>query len=124
MRKSGLTQEQLTEIRRAILPKFECLRSLKKGVLDSEALAYHETEILMRVVERLNRPIFILHDCLICKADEALEVGKEVQKEFVQYCIEMDWRPISPAFTIERDGKDKLQVSGERSPFYKQQDAK
>ena len=92
--------------------------------LDSEALAYHETEILMRVVERLNRPIFILHDCLICKADEALEVGKEVQKEFVQYCIEMDWRPISPAFTIERDGRDKLQVSGERSPFYKQEDAK
>ena len=124
MRKSGLTQQRLTEIRRIILPKFECLRSLKKGVLDSEALAYHETEILMRVVERLNRPIFILHDCLICKADEALEVGKEVQKEFVQYCIEMDWRPISPAFTIERDGKDKLQVSGERSPFYKQQDAK
>ena len=124
MRKSGLTQERLTEIRRAILPKFECLRSLKKGVLDSEALAYHETEILMRVVERLNRPIFILHDCLICKADEALEVGKEVQKEFVQYCIEMDWRPISPAFTIERDGRDKLQVSGERSPFYKQEDAK
>ena len=124
MRKSGLTQERLKEIRRAILPKFGCLRSLKKGVLDSEALAYHETEILMRVVERLNRPIFILHDCLICKADEALEVGKEVQKEFVQYCIEMDWRPISPAFTIERDGRDKLQVSGERSPFYKQEDAK
>ena len=124
MGKSGLTQERLTEIRRVILPKFECLGSLKKGVLDSETLAYHETEILMRVIERLNRPIFILHDCLICKAEEALEVGKEVQKEFVQYCIEMDWRPISPAFTIERDGKDKLQVSGERSPFYKQQDAK
>ena len=117
MRKSGLTQQRLTEIRRIILPKFECLRSLKKGVLDSEALAYHETEILMRVVERLNRPIFILHDCLICKAEEALEVGKEMQKEFVQYCVEMDWRPISPAFTIERDGKDKRQVSGERSPF-------
>ena len=117
MRKSGLTQQRLTEIRRIILPKFECLRSLKKGVLDSEALAYHETEILMRVVERLNRPIFILHDCLICKAEEALEVGKEIQKEFVQYCVENDWLPISPAFTIERDGKDKLQVSGERSPF-------
>jgi len=113
-------QKTLTDLMR----KFGFLRSLKKGVLDSEALAYHETEILMRVVERLNRPIFILHDCLICKADEALEVGKEVQKEFVQYCIEMDWRPISPAFTIERDGRDKLQVSGERSPFYKQEDAK
>ena len=117
MRKSGLTQQRLTEIRRIILPKFECLRSLKKGVLDSEALAYHQTEILLRVVERLNRPIFILHDCLICKAEEALEVGKEIQKEFVQYCVENDWLPISPAFTIERDGKDKLQVSGKRSPF-------
>ena len=117
MRKSGLAQQRLTEIRRIILPKFECLRSLKKGVLDSEALAYHETEILMRVVERLNRPIFILHDCLICKAEEALEVGKEMQKEFVQYCVENNWRPISPAFTIEQDGKDKRQVSGERSPF-------
>ena len=123
MRKSGLTQQRLTEIRRIILPKFECLRSLKKGVLDSEALAYHETEILMRVVERLNRPIFILHDCLICKAEEALEVGKEMQKEFVQYCVDNDWRPISPAFTIERDGKDKRQVSGERSPFQTLQDA-
>ena len=65
MSKSGLTKQRLTEIRRVILPKFECLRSLKKGVLDSEALAYHETEILMRVVERLNRPIFILHDCML-----------------------------------------------------------
>jgi hypothetical protein len=119
MRKSGLTQKRLTEIRRVILPKFGFLRSLKKGVLDSEALAYHETEILMRVIERLNKPIFILHDCLICKAEEALEVGKEMQKEFVQYCVENNWRPISPAFTIERDGKDKQQVSGERSPFYK-----
>ena len=117
MRKSGLTQERLTEIRRVILPKFEFVRSLKKGVLDSEALAYHETEILMRVIERLNKPIFILHDCLICKAEEALEVGKEMQKEFVQYCVENNWRPISPAFTIERDGKDKRQVSGERSPY-------
>ena len=90
MRKSGLTQKRLTEIRRVILPKFGFLRSLKKGVLDSEALAYHETEILMRVVERLNRPIFILHDCLICKAEEALEVGKEMQKEFVRYCVEND----------------------------------
>ena len=124
MRKSGLTQQRLTEIRRIILPKFECLRSLKKGVLDSEALAYHETEILMRVIERLNKPIFILHDCLICKAEEALEVGKEMQKEFVQYCVENNWRPISPAFTIERDGKDKRQVSGEKSPFFTKEGAK
>jgi len=113
MRKSGLTQKRLTEIRRVILPKFECLGYLKKGVLDSEALAYHETEILMRVIERLNKPIFILHDCLICKAEEALEVGKEMQKEFVQYCVENNWRPISPAFTIERGCKYKRIVSGE-----------
>ena len=71
----------------------------------------------MRLVERLQKPIFILHDCLICQQDDALDVGKELQKEYVIYCREKGWTPIEPAFSIETDGKEERLVSGQRKPY-------
>lgn len=116
IQKAGITQKRLSEIRKVIIPRFKCLEVLRKGVIDSEALAIHETEILMRLVERLQRPIFILHDCLVCLQEEALDVGKELQHEYVRYCYEQGWTAISPAFSIERDGQEKRLVSGHRNP--------
>ena len=116
MRRAGITQSRLSEIRKVIIPKFKCLEALQKRVMDSEALAVHETEIMMRLVERLQQPIFILHDCLVCQQDQALRVGSELQKQYVSYCVEMGWTPIAPAFSIERDGMDKYLVSGHRNP--------
>lgn len=76
---AGINQERLTEIRRAIIPAYECLDALwKKGTpreFYSEHLAWHEAEIMMRVVETLQQPIFILHDCLICQRDTAKDFG-------------------------------------------------
>lgn len=118
MKDAGITQQRLSEIRKVIIPKFKCLEALKRGVLDSEALAAHESEIMMRLVERLQQPIFILHDCLICQQEDALDVGKELQVEFVRYCREQGWRPIAPAFSIERDGREKHLVSGQKNPEY------
>ena len=107
-----ISQERLTEIRSILIPAYDCLKTLKKGEMYSETLAIHETEIMMRLVERLQQPIFILHDCLICQQDIALDVGKELQKEYVGYCLEQGWTPILPAFSIEMDGKEKHLVSG------------
>jgi hypothetical protein len=112
MTKAGITQERLADIRKAIIPAYDCLKALKKGEMYSETLAIHETEIMMRLVERLQQPIFILHDCLICQQNIALDVGKELQREYVSYCLEQGWTPIAPAFSIEMDGKEKHLVSG------------
>tara|TARA_R100000935_G_scaffold55959_1_gene86615 strand:+ start:2760 stop:4022 length:1263 start_codon:yes stop_codon:yes gene_type:complete len=112
MTDAGITQERLIEIRKAIIPTYGCLKALKKGEMYSETLAIHETEIMMRLVERLQRPIFILHDCLICQQNIALDVGKELQREYVSYSLEQGWMPIEPAFSIEMDGKEKHLVSG------------
>jgi hypothetical protein len=114
--KANISQERLSEIRSAIIPAYECLQSLHKTDLYSETLAMHEVEIMMRLVERLQKPIFILHDCLICQEDDALEVGKELQKEYVSYCLEKGWASIAPAFSIERDGSEKHLISGRRNP--------
>ena len=114
--RAGIDQQRLSEIRKIIIPRFECLKALKRGILDSEALAIHETEIMMRVVERLRQPIFILHDCLICQQDEALNVGMQLQREYVSYCLEQGWTPIAPAFSIEQEGQGKRLVSGEVNP--------
>ena len=42
--KAGISQMRLSEIRKVIIPRFKCLEVLQKGVMDSEALAIHETE--------------------------------------------------------------------------------
>ena len=112
IQREGINQGQLTEIRRDIIPTYECLEALKKDELYSETLAWHETEIMMRLVERLQKPIFILHDCLICQEDMALEVGEELQREYVDYCREQGWTPVAPAFSIDRHETDTVYVNG------------
>jgi hypothetical protein len=114
-REAGLMQAQFTHIRKNyIAPKFECLKILKKGELDSLTLAFHESEIMMRVVERLRIPVFILHDCLICQRSFELEVGKELQYIYINYCQEQGWKPVAPAFSVARSGKDEVRYSGYR----------
>jgi hypothetical protein len=113
---ANISQERLSEIRSAIIPAYKCLQSLHKTDLYSETLAMHEVEIMIRLVERLQKPIFILHDCLICQQDDALDVGKELQKQYVSYCLEKGWTPIEPAFSIEMNGKEERLVSGHRNP--------
>jgi hypothetical protein len=117
MIKEEITQGRLTEIRKQIIPAYDCLKLLRKGELYSESLAFHEVEIMMRLVERLQQPIFILHDCLICQQDVALDVGLELQKEFVSYCLEQGWTPIAPAFSIEMDGKGEELYDGSTKPY-------
>tara|TARA_R110002126_G_scaffold44282_1_gene126390 strand:- start:92 stop:1366 length:1275 start_codon:yes stop_codon:yes gene_type:complete len=109
---ANISQERLKEIRAAIIPAYECLQSLHKTEMYSETLAMHEVEIMMRLIEQLRKPIFILHDCLICQQDDALDVGKELQKQYVSYCSEKGWTPIEPAFSIDMDGKAARLVSG------------
>jgi len=116
-KKAGLSQEQFTYIRKNfIAPKFKCLQYLEKGKLDGLSLMYHESEIMMRVVEHSKIPIFILHDCLICKQGEELDVGKMMQDVYANYCKEHGWTPVAPAFSIERKGAEKHLVSGRRHP--------
>jgi hypothetical protein len=116
MTKAGIVQERLTKIRKVLIPAYECLKSLKKGEMYSETLAIHETEIMLRLVERLQKPVFILHDCLICQQEDALNIGDQLQQEYVSYCLEQGWTAIKPAFSIEYDSKEKILISGGINP--------
>ena len=112
-RDAGLNQEQFKFIRKNyIAPKFKCLQILKKQQLDSLTLAFHESEIIMRVVERMTIPIFILHDCLICQQGFEADVGNKLQMIYINYCKEQGWTPIAPAYSIDRDGEETLFGSG------------
>lgn len=112
---AGISKETFSNIRKNyIAPKFECLKSLKKGELDSLTLAYHESEIMMRVVEKSKLPIFILHDCLICQKSEALDVGKLMQAEYINYCKQKGWKPVAPAYSIDIKDTDTHYISGYR----------
>lgn len=111
---ANISQERLSDIHSAIISAYKCLQSLHKTDLYSETLAMHEVEIMMRLVERLQKSIFILHDCLICQQDDALAVGKELQDQFLDYCFEKGWTLIEPAFSIEMEGKEKRLVGGDR----------
>ena len=119
IKKAEISQDRLTEIRKQIIPAYKSLKSLNKDTLYSESLAFHESEIMMRLVERLQKPIFILHDCLICQQDDALYVGKELQKQYVSYCVEKGWTPIAPAFSIEIEGRKKELLDGYINPCIK-----
>jgi len=110
---AGVTQEAFTEIRKAFIePHFTCLKGLQKGVLDSHALVYHESEIMLRVAEQIVDPVFILHDCLICQSRTAQDVGHLMQDIFVQYCREQGWTPVRPAYSIEAQRAGKRYVEG------------
>lgn len=111
--KAGLTKESLKLLRdEFVLPAFPCLKLLKKGVLDALALAYHESEIMLRVVEELDVPAYILHDCLICRAVDSDLVGSKLQEVFSSYCRENGWAVVLPAYTIEQADTEKKIIMG------------
>ena len=111
--KVGLTKESLKLLRdEFVLPAFPCLKLLKKGVLDALALAYHESEIMLRVVEGLDVPAYILHDCLICRAVDSDLVGSKLQEVFSSYCRENGWAVVLPAYTIEQADTEKKSGMG------------
>jgi hypothetical protein len=111
--KAGLTKESIRDLRdNFVHPKFPCLKLLKKGVTDALLLAYHESEIMLLVVEKLNVPVYILHDCLICRAEDSDLVGNTLQDVFSSYCQEKDWAVLVPAYTIDQSGKDKKIITG------------
>jgi hypothetical protein len=111
--KAGLTKESIKHLRdNFVHPAFPCLKLLKKGVTDALSLAYHESEIMLLVVEKLNVPVYILHDCLICRAEDSDLVGNTLQDVFSSYCQEKDWAVLVPAYTIEQSGKEKKSITG------------
>lgn len=112
-REAGLTKESIKALRdNFVHPTFPCLKLLKKGVTDSQSLAYHESEIMLLVVEKLSVPVYILHDCLICRAKDSGLVGSTLQEVFSSYCKDKGWAVVVPAYTIEQAGKEKKSITG------------
>lgn len=98
----GLTNEDVKRMNQYIRPFYQCLSSLRKGYIDSEFFAYHESEIMFRVAERASKwPVYILHDCLICVAQDAQRVAERIQATFGVYVEEQGWKRVYPAVKIE-----------------------
>ena len=57
---------------------------------------------MFRVAERASKwPVYILHDCLICVAEDAPRVAERVQATFGVYVEEQGWKRVYPAVKIE-----------------------
>ncbi|MBQ1203664.1 MAG: hypothetical protein IIX61_07690 [Loktanella sp.] len=110
---AGLDRESVKALRdNFVHPAFPCLKLLKKGVTDALSLAFHESEIMLRVVEALDVPVYILHDCLICRAADARLVGDTLQDVFSSYCRENGWSVLHPAYTVEQADTELVSVMG------------
>lgn len=67
------------------------LQSLQRGILDSETIAYHESNIMIRTILKLDVPAYPVHDCLICKSSDREHVGEVLRATFKEYAEELGW---------------------------------
>ncbi|WP_417605096.1 hypothetical protein [Primorskyibacter flagellatus] len=88
---------------REMLP---CLNDLKRKILDSNTLSFHESEIMTRVAEGrmyMGHPTYILHDGILVPESHAAGVAEHLQVAFEGYCDSMGWPLIiKPSVTQER----------------------
>lgn len=82
------------------------LNDLKRGVLDSNTLSYHESAIMTRIAHgrmHMGHPTYILHDGLIVPESHGPSVAEHIQLAFEGYCDQMGWPLlIKPSVTQER----------------------
>lgn len=99
---------------REMLPS---INELKKDVLDSNTLSFHESEIMTRFAHGrmyMGHPTYILHDAVLVPESEAQIVAEQLQLTFEGYCDQMGWPLlIKPSITQERG---KVQIA-ERLPM-------
>lgn len=80
---------------RAILSAYPFLSALQKGVLDGEALAFHESEIVARTIINCHQAYGIhscpMHDCVITKATDAERIKEVLEQTFYDYCSDNGW---------------------------------
>lgn len=102
--------KDILEHLREMLP---CLNDLKRGVLDSNILSFHESEIMTRFAHArmfMGHPTYILHDGVIVPASEAQVAAEQLRMNFEGYCIQMGWPlRIRPSVTQERDKTEVAQ---------------
>jgi len=98
--------KELLKHLREMLP---CLNDLKRGILDSNTLSFHESEIMTRVAHGrmyMGHPTYILHDGLLVPESAAEDVAEHIQFAFEGYCDHMGWPLlIKPSVTQERAKK-------------------
>lgn len=100
----------LRPLRDELLNRYPFLSSLQSGQLYSEALAFHESNIVAQTIIRLWEDHQVvscpMHDCLIV-GDSKGEIASEVLKQcFRSYCKEQGWKTDVPfRMSIERRNK-------------------
>ena len=83
---------------------YPALKELEPQVLDSNTLAFRESEIILATIETLKTKEIVsypMHDAVICKASEAGQVAEKLQQEFERNC------GIRPALTIQTLSEEK-----------------
>ncbi|AXI54793.1 hypothetical protein C1J05_10040 [Sulfitobacter sp. JL08] len=95
---------QFVPVRDKLTETFPALKNLKPGVLDSNALAFRESEIVLSTIEVLMAkgiPSYPMHDALICKASDSDVAAEVLQNVFEEDC------GIRPALKIQGLGGEK-----------------
>jgi hypothetical protein len=96
-------------LRDKLVSTFPALLKLEKDVLDSNHLAYIESEIVIETIQKLmvrGITAFPMHDAMICKASEAGEVADCLQDVFEARC------GLRPALKIQQAGEADREKKG------------
>ena len=96
---------EFVPVRDKLLVAYPGLKELEKGVLDSNALAFRESEIVLATIEELKtRGIasYPMHDALICKAVDAYKAADVLQEAFQRSC------GVRPSLTIQGLGREVI----------------
>ncbi len=96
-------------VRDKLVDAYPVLEHLEKGKLDSNSLAYDESEIVLSAMMALREKGVVsypMHDALICKARDEEEVVKALQKAF------HDRVGIFPALTIQTKDEEERVIEG------------
>lgn len=96
---------------------YPALLKMKERGLDSNGLAYHESEIVIRTIEALHAQgvvAYPMHDAILVKEKEADIAASELRQRFSGYVYEYSGCPLLPSLTIQTCDKPLSFICGWR----------
>lgn len=100
---------QFIPVRDKLVDTYPGLTHLEKEVLDSNALAYLESEGIIATIKKLiakDIPAYPMHDALICKASDTEEAAQCLQDVFEAQC------GIRPSLKVQIAGEKERDILG------------
>lgn len=87
-----------------ICENYPALLKMEEQGLDSNGLAYHESEIVLATIEKLHLQGIVtypMHDAILVKAAHADQAAHELRQQFSNYVYQASGVPLLPSVTIQ-----------------------